>query len=125
MQNRCVRQGFNSFFLMLPDALVADALHYIQLYELVSQKAQRPTLPPLRRFAASELDETRLSLPIDFRHFQRTPSGIHRGADPLDCTSFAYTLDRADVYIEMFCNFLVCQALIRLKQNPRMLHFER
>ena len=110
---------------MLPDALMADALHDIQLYELVSQKAQRPTLPPVRRFAASELDETRLGFPIDFRHFQRTLSGIHRGTDPFDCAPFAYTFDRVDVYIEVFCNFLVCQALIRLKQNPRMLHFER
>ncbi len=79
---------------------------------------------PFGSFAASELDETRLGFPIDFRHCQRTLSGIHRGTDPFDCTPFAYTLDCAHVYIQVFCNFLVCQTLISLERNPRMQHFE-
>ena len=92
---------------MLSDGLVADALYDFKFYELVSEKAQRPALPPFWRFTASELDEMRLGFPIEFWHSQRALLWTQCGADTFEGTSFAYTLDRADVYIEVFCDLLV------------------
>ena len=92
---------------MLSDGLMADALYDIKFYELVSEKAQRPALPPLWRFTASELDETCLGFPIELRHSLWTLLSTQCGADPFESTSFAYTLDRANVYIEVFRDLIV------------------
>jgi len=53
------------------------------------------------------MDQTRLGFPIESRHFRRAFLWTKRGADPFESTSFAYTLDRADVYIEVLCDLLV------------------
>jgi len=92
---------------MLSDGLMADALHDFKLYQLVCEKAQRPALTPVRCFTASELNEACLDFPIELRHFQWPLLWTQRGGDAFEGTSFAHTLNCPDVYIEVFCDFLV------------------
>ena len=46
---------------------MADAVDHLEFYELVSQKAQGPSLPPIRRFAACQLDQARFDFAIYLR----------------------------------------------------------
>ncbi len=116
MQNLCVRQGFSSFFFQpLPYSLMADAVDHFKHHELVSQKTQGPSLSPIRRLAACQLDQTRFGLAVYLRFSGRTLLRIQRSGDPFERASFAYTLDRTDIHVQVLGNLLVNQTFIGLE----------
>jgi hypothetical protein len=97
MQNRCVRQGFSSFFFQtLSNCLVADVVDHLKLYELVCQEMQGPPLPAVGRLAARQLDQPCLPHAVELRLTGRPLPRVQRRCDPLERTTFAHAFDRAD-----------------------------
>ena len=121
MQNRFVRQGFSSFFFQtLSHCLVADAVDYLQLYELVCQQIQGPPLPTSGRLAACQLHQACLPLAVELLVSRWPRPWVQRCFDPLERTAFTHTLDRADSHIQVLHDLFVLQTLVRFEQNPRV-----
>ena len=92
---------------------MADAVNYFELHELVRQEMQSPLMPTVRRRAAGDLDQTRFTLAVEFWLSLGARLRVQRCAQTIVRTKLSYAFDRADTHIQVFCDLLVLQALVR------------
>lgn len=100
---------------MLPDSLVADAVDHPELHKLVRQEMQGPSLSAVWRRTTRDLDQTRFTLAIDLQLPRWPLLWVQRCCDTLERTTPAHAFDRADTHIQVLCDLLVLQALVRFE----------